>query len=95
MKRFRLGTLMLLVVIAAQGVGLVVQHQRAARREAELRVRVAEFQARVAEHKAELQAMRRLYAQQHRYIQDKLQKSDVTIGDTPQQMGVAEQGRPK
>jgi hypothetical protein len=36
MRRFRLSTLMLLIVIAALGTGLVVQHQRAARREAEL-----------------------------------------------------------
>ena len=36
MKRFRLSTLMLLVVIAALCVALLVQHDRAARREAEL-----------------------------------------------------------
>jgi hypothetical protein len=36
MKRFRLSTLMLLVVIAALGIALVVQQRRAARREAEL-----------------------------------------------------------
>ncbi len=37
MKQFRLSTLMLLVVIAALCVALVVQHNRAAQREAELR----------------------------------------------------------
>ena len=37
MRRFRLSTLMLLIVIAALGVALVVQHDRAARREAEQR----------------------------------------------------------
>ena len=37
MKRFRLSTLMLLIVIAALAVALVVQDQRAARREAEQR----------------------------------------------------------
>jgi hypothetical protein len=36
MKRFRLSTLMLLVVIAALCVALLVQHDRAARREVEL-----------------------------------------------------------
>jgi hypothetical protein len=36
MKRFRLSTLMLLVVITALCVALLVQHDRAARREAEL-----------------------------------------------------------
>jgi hypothetical protein len=40
MKRFRLSTLMLLIVIAALGVALVVQQQRAARREAESRIRI-------------------------------------------------------
>jgi hypothetical protein len=39
MKRFRLGTLMLLIVIAALVVALAVQQQRAARREAELQAR--------------------------------------------------------
>jgi hypothetical protein len=37
MKRFRLSTLMLLIVIAALCITLVVQHNRAAQREAELR----------------------------------------------------------
>jgi hypothetical protein len=36
MKRFRLGTLLLLVVIAALMMALVVQHDRASRRIAEL-----------------------------------------------------------
>jgi hypothetical protein len=40
MKRFRLSTLMLLIVIAALVVALAVQHQRAARREAELQTRL-------------------------------------------------------
>jgi type II secretory pathway pseudopilin PulG len=40
MKRFRLSTLMLLIVIAALGVALVVQQRRAARREAELQARL-------------------------------------------------------
>lgn len=36
MRRFRLSTLMLLIVIAALIVALAVQHHRAARREVEL-----------------------------------------------------------
>ncbi len=41
MKRFRLSTLMLLIAIAALCIGLVVQHHRAARREADLQARLA------------------------------------------------------
>jgi hypothetical protein len=41
MKRFRMSTLMLLVVIAALCVALLVRERRAARREAELQARVA------------------------------------------------------
>ena len=41
MKRIRLSTLMLLIVIAALGVALVVQERRAARRETELRLEMA------------------------------------------------------
>ena len=47
MKRFRLSTLMLLIVIASLCVALMVQHNRAARREAELQSRL---------HKAEKEA---------------------------------------
>jgi hypothetical protein len=42
MKRFRLSTLMLLIVIAALSIGLVVQQRRTARREAELQARLAQ-----------------------------------------------------
>jgi hypothetical protein len=74
MKRFRLSTLMLLIVIAALGVALVVQQRRATRREAEQRDRearpVAELENRMVvqefEHffilidkEAELKAARR------------------------------------
>jgi hypothetical protein len=47
MRRARLSTLMLLIVIAALVVALVVQHKRATYREAELRLRL---------HRAELEA---------------------------------------
>jgi hypothetical protein len=40
MKRFRLSTLLLLVVIAALSLALVMQERRAARREAELQFRL-------------------------------------------------------
>jgi hypothetical protein len=40
MKRFRLSTLILMVVIAALSVALVVQQRRAARREAESQIRI-------------------------------------------------------
>ena len=52
MKRFRLSTLMLLIVIVAMGVALVVQHQRAARREAEIR---AELEIRMRLEIAEVE----------------------------------------
>jgi hypothetical protein len=41
MKRFRLSTLLLLVVIAALSLALVMQERRAAQREAELQLRHA------------------------------------------------------
>jgi hypothetical protein len=50
MKRYRLSTLMLLIVIAALSIALVVQHRRAARREGEIETRLAEANAVVAEH---------------------------------------------
>jgi hypothetical protein len=40
MKRFRVGTLMLLVVIAALGVGMIAQEMRHRRREAELQAQL-------------------------------------------------------
>ena len=52
MRRFRLSTLMLLIVIAALGIVMVVQQRRAARREAELQARLAEKDAVVNWYKA-------------------------------------------
>ena len=46
MKRFRLSTLMLLIVIAALSIALVVRERRAARREAELRAEIANLRFR-------------------------------------------------
>jgi hypothetical protein len=45
MTRFRLSTLLLLIVIAALSIALVVQQRRATRREAELQARL-ELQTR-------------------------------------------------
>jgi len=42
MRRFRLSTLMLLIVLAALSIALVVHYRRAARREVELQARLAE-----------------------------------------------------
>ena len=42
MKRFRLSTLMLLIVIVALSTALVVHHVRSSRREAELQARLAQ-----------------------------------------------------
>jgi hypothetical protein len=45
LKRIRLSTLMLLVVIAALGITVVVQQRRSAHREAELQARIAELES--------------------------------------------------
>jgi hypothetical protein len=52
MKRIRLSTLMLLVVIAAVCTALIVLYDRAWRREAELRARLAEKDAIVNWYRA-------------------------------------------
>jgi hypothetical protein len=49
MRRIRLRTFMLLVVIAALSLALMAQRQQAARREAALQARLAEANAVVAE----------------------------------------------
>jgi hypothetical protein len=98
MKRFRLSTLTLLIVIAALCVALVVQQQRAARREAEQRDRedrrVAKLQNRLivqeVEHllklndkEAELKAARR-----HSVVEVKGAKE----GDKTTDMGTTDKG---
>ena len=47
MKRFRLSTLMLMIVIAALSIALAVQERRAARREVKLQAEIADLQARL------------------------------------------------
>jgi hypothetical protein len=49
MRRFRLSTLMLLIVIVALAIALVVRERRAARREAELQAEMAALQSRLAQ----------------------------------------------
>jgi hypothetical protein len=49
MKRFRLSTLLILIVVAALSLGLLEQGRRAGRREAELRLRIAEKDREIAE----------------------------------------------
>jgi hypothetical protein len=49
MRRFRLSTLLLLIVIAALGITVVMQQVRAARREAELRAARDAAELRAAE----------------------------------------------
>src|SRR5262249_7576457 len=49
MRRFRLSTLLLLVVIVALVIALVVRERRAARREAKLQAEIANLQARLAQ----------------------------------------------
>jgi hypothetical protein len=60
MKRFRLSTLMLLVVIAALGIALVVQYRRYARREAELQVRLTQAWPVFLKQQKETAEIRRL-----------------------------------
>lgn len=63
MRRLRLSTLLLLIVIAALSITLVVQERQAARREAELQARLADSwelsldQRKIAEMIVRLQRM--------------------------------------
>ena len=47
MKRFRLSTLMLLIVIAALSIALAFQERRAARREVKIQAEIADLRARL------------------------------------------------
>jgi uncharacterized protein YlxW (UPF0749 family) len=53
MKRFRLSTLMLLIVIAALAIALVVQRRGGARREDELRSHIMKYVYVMERHEAE------------------------------------------
>jgi hypothetical protein len=57
MKRFRVNTLMLLIVIVALGIALVVQDRRAARREAELRTRLIVLRENTERYVATIKAL--------------------------------------
>jgi hypothetical protein len=81
MKRFRLSTLMLLIVITALGIGLVVQQRRAAHREAELQARLAVIES--------------VLARQQRLLRTQLQKGDATVGDTRKPGDAGNQRQPR
>ncbi len=88
MKRFRLSTLMLLIMIAALGVALAVQQRRAARREAELQARLAELQNEFA-------VMQMVLAKHEKFMLTKLQKPDATTRDTRKQSDTADERSPR
>jgi hypothetical protein len=88
MKRFRLSTLMLLIVIAAMGIGLVVQQRRAAHREVELQARLAKVQAEQA-------VIERVLARQQELLRTQLQKGDATVGDTRKPGDAGDQRQPR
>jgi hypothetical protein len=58
--RVKLGTVMLLVVIAALVLALIVQHQRATHREATLRIQAEEIRAEVQLYKSMMAREQRL-----------------------------------
>ena len=71
MKRFRLSTLMLLIVIAALGVALVLSQMRAARREAQLKARLVEAWPRVREEQLEREKLQALLEKMRtKYLED-------------------------
>jgi hypothetical protein len=88
MKRFRLSTLMLLIVIAALGVAVVVQQRRAARREVELQAGLAKLQADQA-------VIEQALVRQQRLLRTQLQKEDAAAGDTRKPLDGADQWQPR
>jgi hypothetical protein len=88
MKRFRLSTLMLLIVIAALGVAVVVQQRRAARREVELQAGLAKLQADQA-------VIEQVLVRQQRLLRTPLQESDATVGDRRKPADAADQRQPR
>lgn len=77
MRRFRLGTLMLLIVIAALSLALVVQHHRSARREAELQARLAQSWPLFLKQQGEDVQMRRIVEAMQRRHSAELAKRSV------------------
>jgi hypothetical protein len=89
MKRFQLSTLMLLIVIACMAAALVVQHQRAARREADLRAAFAQnrqFLARqqqlFAEKQEMLRDLNRANAEAKKHLENSKKLADMMAGPT-------------
>jgi hypothetical protein len=88
MKRFRLSTLMLLIVIAALGIGLLVQQRRAAQREVELQARLAKVQAEQA-------VIESVLARQQKLLRTQLQKGNATVDNTRKPGDAGEQRQPR
>jgi hypothetical protein len=78
MKRFRLSTLMLLIVIAALGITLVVQHRRAIRTEAELRARLSQSWPLFLKQQQDDRQMRRfIEGMQQRHREELAKRSEA------------------
>jgi hypothetical protein len=88
MKRFRLRTLMLLIVIAALGVAVVVQQWRAARREVELQAGLARLQADQA-------VIEQVLVRQQGLLRTQLREGDATVDDRRKPADAADQRQPR
>jgi electron transfer flavoprotein alpha/beta subunit len=78
MKRFRLSTFMLLIMIVALGIVVVVQQRRAARREVGLQARMAEKDVLVNWYRAyDLELKQRLEAAAQRAREERQRPSAV------------------
>jgi hypothetical protein len=73
MRRFRLSTLMLLIVIAALGVALVMQH----RREAELQARLAQSWPLYLKQQREAALLRQMVVGMQRKYREELAKRSL------------------
>lgn len=83
MKRFRLSTLMLVIVIAALSIALAVQHVRTSRREAELQARLAQsWPLFLKQHREEALLRQMVEAKQRKYREELAKRS---LGEAQQQ----------
>ena len=74
MKRFRISTLMLLIVIAALCTAQIVQQRRAARRETGLEVEQAQLRVRLAESSLRVKALNDELARMLKVVQELARK---------------------